>query len=165
MKKTTIVLLLLAAYYASQPAMAQQAQWTAIPLNALDAFSKPGKNWALAADAVLDYTSATAFTPVAGAGILINTVGAGDNTHLITNAQFGDVELELEFMMAKTANSGVYLQGRYEVQLFDSWLKANPSFADCGGIYQRWNEGLPEDHKGYQGIAPLTNVAKAKAVH
>ncbi len=161
MKKATIVLVLLAACFAGQTAMAQQAEWTAIPLNALDAFSKPGKNWALAADATLDYASGTAFTPIAGTGIVINTVGAGSNTHLITNAQFGDVELELEFMMAKTANSGVYLQGRYEVQLFDSWQKANPSFADCGGIYQRWNEALPDDQKGYQGVAPLTNVAKA----
>jgi hypothetical protein len=161
MKKTTVVLLAMAACFTSLCASAQQAQWSAIPLNALDAFSNPGKNWALGADVVFNNTSATAFTPVAGTGVVINTVGAANNSHLITNAQFGDVELELEFMMAKEANSGVYLQGRYEVQLFDSWMKLNPTFADCGGIYQRWNDDLPGDNKGYQGIAPLSNVAKA----
>lgn len=161
MKKTTVVLLAMAVCFTSLCASAQQAQWSAIPLNAFDAFSNPGKNWALGADVEFNNTSATAFTPVAGTGVVINTVGAANNTHLITNAQFGDVELELEFMMASGANSGVYLQGRYEVQLFDSWMKLNPTFADCGGIYQRWNDDLPGDNKGYQGIAPLSNVAKA----
>ena len=161
MKKTTIVLLVMAACFLSAYARAQQAQWQAIPLTALDAFNNPGKNWSIAADAAVDYNGTPAITPVAGTGIIINTVGTGTNSHLITNTQFGDVELELEFMMVKGSNSGVYLQGRYEVQLFDSWMKPNPSFADCGGIYQRWNEALPGEEKGYQGVAPLMNAAKA----
>src|SRR5690606_29433465 len=64
----------------------------------------------------------------------------------------------LDFMMARGSNSGVYLQGRYEVQLFDSWTKTNPSYSDCGGIYQRWDD---TKNRGYEGTAPLVNVARA----
>lgn len=64
-------------------------------------------------------------------------------------------------MMSKNSNSGVYLQGRYEVQLFDSWTKPKPSFDDCGGIYQRWDDSRGKNNEGFEGIAPLMNVAKA----
>ena len=58
-----------------------------------------------------------------------------DNGHLFTNLEHGDIELELDFMMAKGSNAGVYLQGRYEIQMFDSWGVEHPAFFDCGGIY------------------------------
>jgi len=46
-------------------------------------------------------------------------------------------------------NSGVYLQGRYEVQVLDSYGIEKPGEGDCGGIY---------------GIAkPLVNACKAPA--
>lgn len=139
---------------------AQQQQWTSIPLTDLSAFNNPGKNWSVAADANGDFNQAGDLKPLTGTGALINNVGSSNNSHLVTNAQMGDVELELEFMMAKGSNSGVYLLGRYEVQLFDSWMKLNPTYADCGGIYQRWDESKP-GYEGYQGVAPLMNVAKA----
>jgi len=141
--------------------MAQAQQpWTTIPLNNLSAFNNPGKNWSVAAGASTDFTQPSDIKPANGTGIIINTVGSSNNAHLVTNAQMGDVELELEFMMAKGSNSGVYLQGRYEVQLFDSWQKLQPTYSDCGGIYQRWDESKT-GHEGYQGVAPLQNVAKA----
>ncbi|MBC8110761.1 MAG: DUF1080 domain-containing protein [Verrucomicrobia bacterium] len=77
---------------------------------------------------------------------------------LFTTWEHGDIELELEVMLPKGSNSGIYLQGRYEVQLYDSWGVKNPSFSDIGGIYRNW-ENTPG--KIYMGKAPLTNAAKA----
>lgn len=33
------------------------------------------------------------------------------------------------------SNSGVYLQGRYEIQVLDSYHVAEPGFGDCGALY------------------------------
>ena len=44
--------------------------------------------------------------------------GTGRTVNLVTDQKFGDVELYLEFMVAKGSNSGVYLHGLYEVQIF-----------------------------------------------
>ena len=60
-------------------------------------------------------------------------------TNLLTVFEHSDIELELEVMMPKGSNSGIYLQGRYEVQLFDSWGKKVPQDTDCGAIYHRWD--------------------------
>src|SRR5699024_10727548 len=35
-----------------------------------------------------------------------------------------------------------------------------PSFSDCGGVYQRWDENKNED-KGYEGVPPLINACMA----
>ena len=45
----------------------------------------------------------------------------GRTANLVSDEKFGDVELYLEFMVAKGSNSGVYLQGLYEIQVFDSY--------------------------------------------
>jgi hypothetical protein len=134
---------------------------TSISLDNLDAFQNPGKNWNIAGDAQADYTKDQDIKPLAGKGAVVNIVGKSDNTPLITKESFGDIQLELDFMMTRNSNSGVYLQGRYEVQLLDSWTKLNPTYGDCGGIYQRWDDARGENKQGYEGIAPLMNVAKA----
>src|SRR5260370_6728506 len=54
-----------------------------------------------------------------------------------SDLKFGDVELYLEFMLAKGSNSGVYLHGLYEVQIFDSYGSTEPmKSSDGGGIYR-----------------------------
>ncbi|MFN0122052.1 MAG: DUF1080 domain-containing protein [Blastocatellia bacterium] len=81
---------------------------------------------------------------------------SGRTANLVTEQKFGDVELYLEFMLAKGSNSGVYLQGLYEVQIFDSYGSTEPiTSSDCGGIYHRWiNE------RGVGGSAPSRNAAR-----
>src|SRR5262245_55419748 len=56
----------------------------------------------------------------APSGVILNG-RAGRTANLCTDRTFGDVELYLEFMLAKGSNSGVYLQSLYEIQIFDSW--------------------------------------------
>ena len=56
----------------------------------------------------------------APSGIILNG-RTGRTANICTERSFGDVELYLEFMLAKGSNSGVYLQSLYEIQIFDSW--------------------------------------------
>jgi 3-keto-disaccharide hydrolase len=80
----------------------------------------------------------------------------GRTANLCTESSFGDVELYLEFMLAKGSNSGVYLQGLYEVQIFDSWGSTEPmTTSDGGAIYHQWI-----DERGVGGSAPLVNAAR-----
>jgi Domain of Unknown Function (DUF1080) len=63
---------------------------------------------------------------------------AGKTANLVTDDKFGSFQLYLEFMTARGSNSGVYLHGLYEVQIFDSFGYAGPLMVgDCGGIYER----------------------------
>jgi hypothetical protein len=80
----------------------------------------------------------------------------GRTANFCTGRTFGDVELYLEFMLAKGSNSGVYLQGLYEVQIFDSWGSTDPlTSSDAGAIYHEWIE-----EQGVGGSAPLVNAAR-----
>lgn len=93
-----------------------------------------------------------------GTGILLNMNDEEKKDALITNWEHGDIELELEVMIPKGSNSGIYLQGRYELQLLDSWGVKDPAYSDIGGIYRNWET---DPDKIYMGKAPLTNAAKA----
>lgn len=85
-------------------------------------------------------------------------------TDIVTTEKFGDAEVTLVYMMAPGSNSGIYLQGQYEVQLLDSWSKAEVKAGDNGGIYERWDESKPDGQKGYQGYAPRMNASKAPGI-
>ena len=58
-------------------------------------------------------------------GIIVNGIET-HTTNLVTEREFGDIELYLEFMLARRSNSGVYLHGLYEVQVFDSYGSTKP---------------------------------------
>ena len=90
----------------------------------------------------------------APSGTILN--GQGRTVNLVTDPKFGDIELYVEFMVAKGSNSGVYLQGLYEVQIFDSYGTSEAiSSSDAGGIYHQWI-----DNKGVGGSAPSRNAAR-----
>ena len=64
-------------------------------------------------------------------GILVNSESGGN---LITNEKFEDFKLSVEFRYPKGSNSGIYLRGRYEVQILDTpenELNTN----SIGGVY------------------------------
>jgi hypothetical protein len=56
---------------------------------------------------------------------------------IVSERKFADCELHVEVMVAKSGNSGVYLMGQYEVQVFDSFGKPKEKLGpvDMGGIY------------------------------
>ncbi len=108
------------------------------------------------AEPIVEVPKAVTYT--AGKGILLNMNTEEKKDNLITNFEHGDIELELDVMLPKGSNSGIFLQGRYEVQLLDSWGVKDPKYSDIGGIYRNW-ETVPE--KIYMGKAPILNAAKA----
>jgi hypothetical protein len=68
-------------------------------------------------------------------GVLVNDLKKGEHgVDLVTDQKFVDFELHVEFKVPKDGNSGVYLRGRYEVQVLDSFGD-QPNAESCGGIY------------------------------
>lgn len=65
-------------------------------------------------------------------GILTNPK-AGAN--LISEQKFEDFKLHVEFRFPKGSNAGVYLRGRYEVQIEDSPRDAHPDNLLYSGVY------------------------------
>jgi hypothetical protein len=74
-------------------------------------------------------------------GALVAAAGSGD---VRTVRDFGDFRLHLEFWLPATpadapeqdrANSGIYLQGRYELQVLDSFGRALADANDAGAVY------------------------------
>lgn len=69
-------------------------------------------------------------------GGVLASPGAGAN--LVSTRAFGDFKLHLEFRYPAGSNSGVYLRGRYEVQVEDdeeARRDQEPAPVDIGGVY------------------------------
>jgi hypothetical protein len=92
--------------------------------NGLSAWKVPGAEWTFK-DGVLTHT--------------------GHGSNIITKQKFTDFKLHVEFRYAKDSNSGIYLRGRYEVQVIDTYGMHTGSHM-LGGVY------------GY--LTPTINVAK-----
>lgn len=130
-------------------------------LRNMDFFQKPGKSWSIVGN-VGAHPEDKALITSKGEGVLVNTPSKRNpGKDLYSLSEYGDMDLEFEYMMAPGSNSGVYLQGRYEIQLLDSWGIVNPKAGDNGGIYERWDESRPAGQKGFQGYAPRQNVSRA----
>lgn len=92
-------------------------------------------------------------TAKAAAGDRIVNGKDGKTANLISDEKLGSFELYLEFLLAKGSNSGVFLHGLYEVQIFDSFGFSGPlTVGDLGGIY--------EHSDGTAGSPPARNAAK-----
>jgi hypothetical protein len=61
-------------------------------------------------------------------------ISPGHGPELISNSKFEDFKLHVEFNCAKGSNSGVYLRGRYELQIEDDPEPEGPTMR-TGGIY------------------------------
>ena len=82
--------------------------------------------------------------------------GNGRTANLVTDEKHRDIELYLEFMLAKGSNSGVYLQGLYEIQIFDSYgSESAMKTSDGGAVYHRWI-----NNQGVGGSAPKVNASR-----
>ena len=69
----------------------------------------------------------------AGTIELANTKKGG--VDIYTEQEFGDCMVELEVMIPKGFNSGIYLMGQYEVQVVDSYGKKRIKDSAMGGIF------------------------------
>jgi hypothetical protein len=133
----------------------QDRSWA--DLTNLDAWKKPGK-WFTADDVALDPDNAKKLAGKPGKRMLLNGP-TGRTNDLLSKEEYGDVEIELEFFIAKGSNSGVKFHGVYEIQILDTHGKKELSGDSCGGIYPR-AEQKPKYHHIDKGIAPKSNAAK-----
>ena len=137
-------------------------QQSSIPLTDLSAFKEPGNSWTLVGDVTVDMNIVNAVKSTKGTGILLNTsTPKKPGFDLYTIKEYGDMILELDYLVAKGANSGIFLQSNYEIQIEDSWTLTNPVSSSNGGAHERWNNDKPEGEKGFDGFAPRQNVSKA----
>jgi len=75
-------------------------------------------------------------------GIMSNT---GHGANIVNERKFQDFKMHVEFKIPAHSNSGVYLRGRYEIQVEDTYGRGvNPNI--CGSLYGR--------------LAPSENAAK-----
>ena len=70
---------------------------------------------------------------VAEGNELVNAAGGG--VDLYSETKFGDALIEVEIMVPKGSNSGVYVMGEYEVQVLDSFGKEKVGQGDIGALY------------------------------
>jgi len=114
--------------------------------DALEHF-QPTSDWHRVRRAVV-VPDRTELTTTGKGGVLVNSLTKDISIpYLFTREVFGDVKVDLEFMIPKGSNAGVYLMGRYEVQILDSFGKEKVRSGDLGGIYEN--------------SAPKTNAARA----
>jgi 3-keto-disaccharide hydrolase len=71
----------------------------------------------------------------------------GHSCDISTEAKWGDALIEVEVLVAKGQNSGVYVMGEYEIQVLDSFGKEKVGAGDMGGLYA--------------AAAPKVNASKA----
>ena len=73
---------------------------------------------------------------VEGGNEFINAAkGHGHSLDFYTEYKHGDALVELELMVPRGSNSGIYLQGEYEVQVLDSYGREELGMGDMGAIY------------------------------
>lgn len=104
--------------------------------------------WKIVSAVALDLADPKKLVGTPGEGVMFRTP-VEHGTDIMTEAEFGDCEVHVEFMIPKNSNSGVYLMGQYEVQVLDSFGRADDKLrpGDGGGIYIT--------------KAPSTNVSKS----
>src|SRR6266850_1887344 len=124
--------------------------------NDLAGWRKPAGDWMAAKSVSLDPANPDNFLVTPGEGILVNGK-KGKSVNLISEPEFGDMEAHIEFWIPKHSNSGVYLMGRYEIQIYDSFgvEKDKYSGIECGGIY-----GRAINEKTVEGHSPSVNASK-----
>ncbi len=146
--------LLFAALFVALGAMVSQAAeakkpFDGISLKGWKAVDPNIKNSWIVGRAVLDPTNPHAIAAqtlikkdkAIQPGDLINFVEAAwteeprGGVDLYSEQTYGDCVIDLEFMVSKDSNSGVYVMGEYEVQILDSWGHETMGPGDVGALY------------------------------
>jgi 3-keto-disaccharide hydrolase len=155
----SVASLALLLFALSMTSAAADADWIVlIGDHELDAWRKPTGAWSVAGDARPDPQNPEQLSGVAGRGVIVDDHGRTRN--LYSKQDFGDMEAHIEFLIPKDSNSGVKLQGLYELQICDSAASSRKlTGSDCGGVYPR-AELLPRYHHLDDGFAPRVNAAR-----
>jgi hypothetical protein len=83
-------------------------------------------------------------------GVIVND---GQGAYLTTDKDYGDIELKVDFKIGPKGDSGVYLRGTPQVQIWDF---SEPSYARMGA--DKGSGGLWNNSAGAPGKDPLTRA-------
>jgi hypothetical protein len=153
MRRREFVAIAAAAALEAQAPYQQGRGWK--PLTRLDqwyAENNKGHEWFTAQSVSAD---GKVLKVESGSGPVLVNGPKGRTANLVSKDKFGDCEFYVEFMVPAGSNSGVYLQGLYEIQVFDSYGVTDLKTSDCGAIYHRWINEKPVG-----GSAPKVNASK-----
>src|SRR5687767_10573425 len=82
-----------------------------ITLDDLSAFKElKGKNWLISGNVYMNRQVAHHVEAAEGKGVLINNTADSSGEHLFTSLEHGDLDLELDFMLPKGSNPGIFFQ-------------------------------------------------------
>ena len=71
-----------------------------------------------------------------GGDAMVNTpTGYSKSLDFYSRKKHGDGIIELEVMIPRDSNSGIFLQGEYEIQVFDSYGRKKLGATDMGAIF------------------------------
>lgn len=145
--------------------------WTPVPVDAAYTGWREGsrRGWSIVADAALRPTNdrrLSAVTTDSDSGDSASVGAAAPEvllsrgaSNLYTKDDYGDIELRIDFLVPRDSNSGVKLNGMYEIQIRDTHGKEKLTGDDCGGVYPR-GENEPRYHQIDEGVAPRVNAAR-----
>jgi hypothetical protein len=69
-------------------------------------------------------------------GVLKNTVNPGEHgTDLVTDRKFWNFTIQYEYQVPDNSNSGLYLRGRHELQIFGDYKSGKATKTGNGAIY------------------------------
>lgn len=147
MKMTLLLATLVILAGSLRQSSAEEKKSNRFSTSDLSAWGKKTGDWKVVGAVKQGEKNPKLLSSSAGTGVLLNG-DKGRTSNLVSAGQHGDVQAHIEFMVPKGSNSGVYFQGRYEVQILDSWGKKNVKYGDCGGIYAsigKKGSGRPPD--------------------
>ncbi|MBL8864024.1 MAG: DUF1080 domain-containing protein, partial [Planctomycetia bacterium] len=70
-------------------------------------------------------------------GVITSTSNKKNQNHIVSKLHFKDADIHVEFLLPEKGpgNSGVYIHGNYEVQVFNSYGKEKVTQDDAGAVY------------------------------
>jgi len=71
-------------------------------------------------------------------GVLVEVASPGHANHILSTVAFRDADIHAEFATSPRAegNSGLYIHGHYEMQIFNSFGVDPPTDQDAGSLYR-----------------------------
>jgi len=139
MMRMKLVPVLCALWFAAALSQADDSKKPAAPFNGKDLSgwrlkgdNKEKSKWRVG-KASLDPANPNRFVVAADGDELVNADGGG--VDIYSDFKHGDAVIEVELMVPKGSNSGLYVMGEYEVQVLDSFGKKDVSNSDIGALY------------------------------
>jgi hypothetical protein len=133
----TLVVMAVVAFVAGLCPMAGAADWVELfngkDLTGWKVKGNPEKNHWTVGKAELDPDNPRNLKVTPGGNEMINAGAHGLDFYC--EKKFGDATIELEVMVPKGSNSGIYVMGEYEIQILDSFGKKKLGGGDMGAIY------------------------------